>query len=163
MTIGFELEKYKMIQVYVSKYGTFNADVDGKEITAETLEALKTKIDAQVKTDLSFKPIDAIEADAEKLVRITSLDRSSVSSSWIYIWVTWEQNGNKRREKTALGDYSDTPRNYSYFYKATPENLAIREKIMVIKKEIADLEDKARILRTTYTNSVTKKDVGADA
>jgi len=155
MTSGYKIDSHKGIAVYVSSYGTFNAEVNQKEITDKTLEGLKEKLDLQVKTDLAFKPIDAIRADYDRQVRITSLDRSGSRSYGTYVWVSWkDEHGNVERGKEGLG-LSDR------YFKATPENLALLKQIEKLNDAVKALEGEAEALRKTYTDPVTEEDVGA--
>jgi hypothetical protein len=162
LTNGYELEKYKGIQIFVSTSGLFNADVNEKEVVDQTLKGLKEKLDGQIKTDLSFKPIEAIEASSGNRVKITSVDRESLNHSSIYIWVSYPgtERGYQHRGKVPLGDYWKTQK-YTYYYKATPENLEILEKIISIQGKIAELEDSIRKLKTTYTSPIHRENVGA--
>jgi hypothetical protein len=158
----YEIENYKGITVYVSEHGTFSATVNEKECTDKTLDGLHEKLNMQIKTDLTFKPIDAIEASNDQQLKITSLDRTGSRSHGTYVWVSYLDNrGNKRREKKPLGDYW-TSSKYTYFYKATPENLLVLKQIEALKTETAAINEKISALRRTYGNPITNEDVGAD-
>jgi len=159
MTEGTVVTKYKGIQIFVSQYGTFNAEVNGKEIIDKTLQDLEEKLDKQIKTDLTFKPIDAIEANENRKVRITSLDRSGSRSYIVYVWVSYsDERGDHRGKESLDSGWVDRP---SKYYKVTPKNLEVLAEIEQQNAQVVAIRHKIEELRKNYTDPITKKDVGA--
>jgi hypothetical protein len=143
--------EYKGIQICVeSTTGTFSAAVNEKELTAQTLEDLQGKLNAQVKTDLAFKPVDAIQTRYDRRVTITSLDRNE--SHYPQIWAKYVDGVSYRlRGKESLGTDD--------FVRATPENLVILNEVKALLKEREELDAKISAKRYTYKGYLTKADL----
>jgi hypothetical protein len=155
------IEKYKGMEIHFDKgLEEFTAiDKDNREVARDkTFSGIKPKIDRFIKSEFG-KPIEAIQIDHNRTVKITSKDESDPRGN--NIWISFEENGRKERSKTSLRDRWSDEGEYQ-FCKSTPANLEILKKIneKIVEEERISKEIKA--LRKQYTEFVTLEEKEAN-
>lgn len=160
-----EVKKIGDYIVFLIPYnGSFFAKKGDVRLDADTLPKLEEIIKRQQANDRHFDPIDVIEVGDEKLGRITS----RVADNDREVYFTFKDKPNdkptrvaKSLEETYWGRSEDEPKHN--FVKATPTNLAVRQKIKDLSIQIAELYADQKDLRATYDDPITWEVIGKQA